>query len=177
MFRSHCFSLTLTCLQNTYISLFVGSLESSEWSSPDNANTTGAAIIIITRRVPVEQEIINVYDVFEIYDHTILHFTHIFFAPGHRPVPRWGAYNTAQTPSWSARHLRWLRHSHIQNITLISDHSLAALHLSCRHLAINLPLAQRIGEEIPHYLSFFIVKTKYNKTQKAVAQRSRIGEM
>ena len=97
MFRSHCFSLTLTCLQNTYISLFVGSLESSEWSSPDNANITGAAIIIITRRVPVEQEIINVYDVFEIYDHTILRFTHIFLLRGTAPYPA-GALTTPLRP-------------------------------------------------------------------------------
>ena len=58
-----------------------------------------------------------------------LHFTHNFFAPGLRPVPGWGAYSAPQTPSWSARHLRWLRHSHIQNLTLISDHNLAALGL------------------------------------------------
>ena len=45
--------------------------------------------------MPVDGEIINVYDVIEISDHTIncykepmAHFTHIFFAQGRRPVPR-----------------------------------------------------------------------------------------
>ena len=61
------------------------------------------------------------------------------FGSGRRPVPHWGAYSAPQTPSWSARQLRGLRHSHIQNLTRISDHSLAALRLPCRHLAINLP--------------------------------------
>ena len=67
-----------------------------------------------------------------------LHFTHIFFcsvAPLRTPL---GRLQRPSDRSWSARHLRWLRHSHIQNITLISDHSLAVLHLPCRHLAINL---------------------------------------
>ena len=44
------------------------------------------------------------------YNNTINCFeepvTHIFFDPG-RPVPRWGAYSTHQTPSW-------LRHSQNQ---------------------------------------------------------------
>ena len=82
MFRSHCFSRTLTCLQKTYVFLFVAS---SEWSSPDNANTTGAAIIIITSRVPVEQEIINVYDVRSYYSSF---YSHIFCsgAPPRTPL-------------------------------------------------------------------------------------------
>ena len=44
--------------------------------------------------MPVEGEIINVYDVFEMMDHTVNcyrepvgHFTHIFFALGRRSVP------------------------------------------------------------------------------------------
>ena len=72
--------------------------------------------------MPVEREIINVYDVFE----PMGPLTHIFFAPGRRPVPRWGA--VALTAP--------LRLPHIQNVNLISDHSLAALPF--RHLAINL---------------------------------------
>ena len=74
---------------------------------------------LVSRRVPVEREIINVYDLFELYDHTITCYketvgpiySHIF-APGAAPVPRSGAYSAPQTPNWSARHLRWLRHSH-----------------------------------------------------------------
>ena len=49
------------------------------------------------------------------------------FCSGAPPRTPLGAYSAPQTPSWSARHLRWLRHSHIQNLTLISDHNLAAL--------------------------------------------------
>ena len=56
----------------------------------------------------------------------VTHFLLRGYAAGglqHRPPP--------QTLSWSARHLRWLRHSHILNLTLISDHNLAAL-LTCQ---------------------------------------------
>ena len=73
-----------------------------------------------------------------------LHFTHEFFPPGLRPVPRWGAYSAPQTPSWSARHLRWLRHSHIQNLTLISDHNLAALDFAL-YVISQLPLSNVSG--------------------------------
>ena len=86
------------------------------------------------------------------------------------PTPRWGAYSAApQTPGWSARNLWWLRHSHIQNLNLISDHRSVALHLPYRHLAIYLPLAQRkqrIGDEIAHYLSFFSKKQSTIKRKK-----------
>ena len=83
--------------------------------------------------------------------------------------------------SWSARHLRSLRHSHIQNLTLISDHSLAALHLPCRHLAINLSLAQRkqrIGEERLHYLYIFCRKkqrTNAKSGRTKVADWQHVG--
>ena len=48
------------------------------------------------------------------YKESVEIFTHIFFAPGRRPVPRWGAYSAPQTPSWSARTVDG---SHIENLS------------------------------------------------------------
>ena len=36
---------------------------------------------------------------------------------------------------------------------------------------------RRVGDGTPHYLLFVFVKNKVQLTQKAVAQRSRIGKM
>ena len=59
-------------------------------------------------------------------------FTHIFFAPGAAPYPA-GALRPP------AGLLATFGGFDIHNVTLISDHSLAALHLPFRHLSINLP--------------------------------------
>ena len=69
--------------------------------------------------MPIEREIINVYDVFEPVGPLLTYF----LLRGTAPYPA-GALTAP------------LRPLHIQNVTLISDHSLAALPF--RHLAINL---------------------------------------
>ena len=91
----------------------------------------------------------EIHNLFQFKVIFFLHFTHNFFAPGLRPLPRWGAYSAPQTPSWSARHLRWLRHSHIQSLTLISDHNLAALELwspNCRTASCTCSVGFLLGQ-------------------------------
>ena len=74
-------------------------LESQAWQR--NAQHGGNTCDLVRiRRVSVEREIINVYDVFE----PVGPLTHIFFAPGRRPVPRWGAYSAPQTAPHSKCH-------------------------------------------------------------------------
>ena len=87
-----------------------------------NQDTYTLIHIVETRRVPVEREIINVYDVFK----HVGPLTHICFAPGDAPYPT-EAITAPLTPP------------HIQNVTIMSDHSLAALPF--RHLAFNVATA------------------------------------
>ena len=65
----------------------------------------------------------NLSSTINCYKETVGHFTHIFFAPGCRAVPRRGAYSDPQPPTGQPFDVA------------------TALHLPFRHLAINVATA------------------------------------